>query len=93
MTFLVTRGELHIPLRRLHDDAVLVKAGWHWVRIEHFDHVVNVCYGTASVYESRMTVVTNAPLFAFDSPAFAAPGSAELQYRVLVYGWIQKKRL
>lgn len=33
------------------------------------------------------------PLFAFDSPALDAPGSAELQYNVLVYGCTQKNRL
>jgi hypothetical protein len=35
----------------------------------------------------------NLPLLAVDSDTPAEPGSEEPQYKVLVYGWIQKKRL
>ena len=46
MSLLRWSGELHLPLRRGDNDAVLVDTRWHRVRIQNSSYVLNVGYKT-----------------------------------------------
>lgn len=85
MPLLRRSGELHLSLGSGYNNTVLIDTRRHWVWIQHGAHILDICYET-EVRNISVVNPTYAPLFALDSATLDEPGSAELQYNVLVYG-------
>ena len=81
-------GELHLTLRSYNDDTILVETRWHWVRVKNRPNILDVsCKQTK--FQSKCIYPKfklDIPLLALDSETAEDPGSAELQYKVRVYG-------
>ena len=83
MSFLGRRCDFHFSLWSRDNDTVLVQSGGHWIGVQNRSDAVDVCcIYILDIYEYSQT--KNLPLLALDSDTLDDPGSAELQYNVLV---------